>query len=75
MKFLNKMDKIIIIILGISILIIIAIFDYFFIGRKLIGEVPLKPIHLITFYFGRSFAELFVFMLGILFGGYVICSG
>ena len=62
------MEWLLIIVCGIVVLGIITIIDYFWIGRKLIGETPLEPKHLLLFYFGRSFAELIVFMMGILIG-------
>jgi hypothetical protein len=65
------MNKILIISLGILVLIGITIVDYFWIGRKLIGEMPLEPKHLLVFYLGRNIAELIVLFFGILIGGLI----
>ena len=57
-----------IIIIGVIILMTIAFTDYLWFGKKLLKETPLSAKHLIMFYFGRSLAELIIFMFGILLG-------
>lgn len=59
---------------GIMVLIVISFLDYFWTGKKVIGESPLKPKHLLMFYFTRSLAELIVFMFGVLLGWRMTCS-
>jgi hypothetical protein len=47
----------------------IAIFDYFWIGRKLIeNKEAITPKEMIVFYFGRTTSEFLVFFMGVLLG-------
>lgn len=60
------------IILSVLFLIVIAVSDYFLVGRKLSGGIKLSGFEMVIFYFGRSVAEYIMFILGIIVGVYII---
>lgn len=46
----------------------IAIIDYLWYGRKLLGEVPMSSKDVVFFYFSRTISELIALTLGIIIG-------
>ncbi len=57
---------IILILIGLSI--IIAIIDYLWFGKKLLGKTPISSKEIIFFYFTRTIGEFIILILGLIIG-------